>query len=86
MADAVGQNRRGGLDRFALDDLGNETHVGTPGESNVSLEFLLVPSSLHPVEDLFFDIDVLLSEDAALGRKRYRARREVTFPLVQEVE
>ncbi|WP_267640002.1 hypothetical protein [Haloarchaeobius amylolyticus] len=65
-------------------DLGRQVRGRAPGDANLTLEFVLEPSRVHPVAELFLDLDVVLSEDTTLGRRRYRVRRQVTFPLVTE--
>ena len=54
-----------------------------PGDANVRVEFLVDPTSTHPVEELEVGVDATLSEDRTVGRRRYRARAETTFRIVR---
>jgi hypothetical protein len=67
-----------------IDGLGADGGGGAPGDSNVAVSFALVPTALHPVDDLVVELDATLSRPAALGRRRYRVCRTSTFPLVRE--
>jgi len=63
--------------------LGVDDGGGAPGDGNIPVPFALVPTALHPVDDLAVELDATLSASAALGRRRYRVRRTSTFPLVR---
>jgi hypothetical protein len=69
-----------------IDGIGTDSGGGAPGDSNVAVPFAIVPTALHPVDDLFVEVDATLSAPAALGRRRYRVRRTTTFPLVRADE
>lgn len=67
-----------------IDGIGADNGGGAPGDSNVTVPFAIVPTALHPVDDLVVELDATLSGPAALGRRRYRVRRTSTFPLVRD--
>lgn len=53
-----------------------------PGMANVRLDFVIVPVPAHPVAELLVEAEAVLSEPAALGRRRHRLARRSRFPLV----
>ena len=54
-----------------------------PGAANVTLDFMVVPTTSHPVDDLFIEVEASLSKRAAVGRRTFRLHRMATFPIVK---